>query len=73
MKINFFYTAQIFRNQRLLQNSSFSFKQNVCVLFFFFSLFYKQRVHQKMFGFYSQEGVERVALIRLQGNVLFQE
>ena len=59
----FFYTAQIFPTHRILQNSSFSFKQNV----FFF---YKQGFIKKMFGFYTQEGVEQVALVRLQRNVL---
>ena len=34
ININFFYTAQIFCTYRILQNSSFSFKQNVvCKLF----------------------------------------
>ena len=74
----FFYTVQIFRTHRILQNSSFSFKQNVrffggFFLFCFLFYFTNKGSLKKCLGFYAQEGVERVALFRLQRNVPFQE
>ena len=68
-KDQFFFIWRRYSVLKFLLNSSFFFKQNVCVFCFTNKGFIK-----KCLGFYTQEGgLNKVALVQLQRNVLFQE